>query len=1053
MFIMLALLCACVSAFAQSGTSCDDAIRLGSDYAAQITGAGPKWYVGNTFDLPMTVKFYPQNNSDPAPSMEFDFTCTPGVYEDSILNSLFNPENSGYVPMPATVVPVEKTDDQNRKYYEVAMGEEKRNLLLWAGISYDVDVYIKVTYYGRGDINVTPDAEFSQCMDTKNWLLFGRELEVEANDDETFFVAPFANWQQDSVRYIWQGNSSATVAMGTTCGFDPLDALDDRRVDVKEMNAGGDTVEYSNADIQHYMQYMQDPGNTAKGGIFYVKVVSDEPGTLKIERKPETPPAGGAILLEYDQPNAIAANNSQLYAISRDWTIGTLFETPTGRVFKMYIGASEAFTTETAMGSCQFNRGDEGHWYGLTENELSSLWNQVPGEQKYLYVRFECTESTTMTPSAWTPSECYEKATLIEKNSTVDVAIKSKQIYRIFYADWKDGALTATWVGQRACKMLISGSCTIGTNVNVESVIDYEEAMASGTAYARSISEMAEWGEYADADGYIYMRFYSDKAGTMTLSTTAPEEEDPACVPYDTTTVVSSYVPYTWRGTTYDESTEISIDGTIDVETGCMDSLFTLRLTILETTYSEQTHEGCDEVTVLDKQYTVDADVNDTTYDAAGNRTITTHHIRVGHSHDITLPDTTVCVGDFVEGYLFVDTLITTTGTYTRHLKTARNCDSILTQTVTILQETYGKDIVTAYDSYTWINGTTYYASTKGPVGYLPNAAGCDSIISLNLTIKHLHLDTVRQTICASELPYEWYGKSCEAAGYHNADTIIAEEVDTVRTLDLTVRQESYSDTTATACDVFTWYGKSYTQSGYPTRRLTNAVGCDSIITLNLTIHYSTSSEEYRSEYQSYTWNGETYRNSGTYIYQTTNVAGCDSTAILHLTLHQDTIVEYFCPKSGIVEHVDTMSAPHISYLSYVYEKPRKEMYMDGVVSGETNEGANVDLARVLSNLDAYYVAPLTPVETIIWRYMPFGGQSEILSPGAGPQWMNAGTISMDVIFRCGYRYYSSFTIGKMTEGTEMMTTDEQPIKRVENGQVVIIRNGKKYSIFGSKIE
>ena len=267
------------------------------------------------------------------------------------------------------------------------------------------------------------------------------------------------------------------------------------------------------------------------------------------------------------------------------------------------------------------------------------------------------------------------------------------------------------------------------------------------------------------------------------------------------------------------------------------------------------------------------------------------------------------------------------------------------------------------------------------------------------------------------------------------------------------MRQESYSDTTATACDVFTWYGKSYTQSGYPTRKLTNAVGCDSIITLNLTIHYSTSSEEYRSEYQSYTWNGETYRNSGTYIYQTTNVAGCDSTAILHLTLHQDTIVEYFCPKSGIVEHVDTMSAPHISYLSYVYEKPRKEMYMVGVVSGETNEGANVDLARVLSNLDAYYVAPLTPVETIIWRYMPFGGQSEILSPGAGPQWMNAGTISMDVIFRCGYRYYSSFTIGKMTEGMEMTTADEQPIKRVENGQVVIIRNGKKYSIFGSKIE
>jgi len=231
-------------------------------------------------------------------------------------------------------------------------------------------------------------------------------------------------------------------------------------------------------------------------------------------------------------------------------------------------------------------------------------------------------------------------------------------------------------------------------------------------------------------------------------------------------------------------------------------------------------------------------------------------------------------------------------------------------------------------------------------------------------------------------------------------------------------------------------------------------------VTLHLTLKQATAGEETVTAYESYVWNGTTYTKSGNYTFETTNAAGCDSVATLHLTIlpkpvpvDYDTIVEYFCPKSGIVEHVDTTANPRISFLAYKYEKPRAEMYMDGVVSGETSAGANVDFGRVAANLDAYYIIPLTPVEQINWRYMPQGGQYETIEVGAETKWMNAGTISMDVVFRCGYRYYGAFTVGRMTESVEAASVAEQPIKRIENGQVVIIRGGMKYSIFGLKIE
>ena len=528
------LLIACMHLSAQIGATCAAPIPLGRDYSASITSAGTKWYVANTFDLPLTVKFYPSNNNVAPPDIEMDFSCTSGVYEDSILCSLFC-RSGTYISLPHIVTPNRKTDEQGRVYYEVAMGERYRDMLLQAGISYDVNVYIKVTYYGRGNITLTPDAEFSQCMETDKWLLLGRTLQVDANDDQTFFIAPYANWQQDSVRYIWSGSQPATVVIGTTCDFDPLDGWDDRRVDVMPMKAGSDTVNHTNADILYYMTYMQNPTNTAKGGIFYVKVVSAGTGTLKVERMPAAPPQGGATILKYNHPTSVTGETAALYAIPPTWTSATRFDTPTDRVFKMHIGNTADFLLEDAIASCSFNATDSGHWFGFTQQEMETLWTQT--RQKYLYVRFESSQTTTVTPTLWEPSECISNTEAVLCNSTVDIASRSKVIYRFFYNDWKNGDMTVTWNKSTQCKMLVSGSCTIGTNGSATSVIYYEE-LTSGTTYTVPASEIAEWADYVDADGYVFMRFYTTSAagGQITLHTTAPAETDPV-VPHITVSV------------------------------------------------------------------------------------------------------------------------------------------------------------------------------------------------------------------------------------------------------------------------------------------------------------------------------------------------------------------------------------------------------------------------------------------------------------------------------------------------------------------------------------
>ena len=49
--------------------------------------------------------------------------------------------------------------------------------------------------------------------------------------------------------------------------------------------------------------------------------------------------------------------------------------------------------------------------------------------------------------------------------------------------------------------------------------------------------------------------------------------------------------------------------------------------------------------------------------------------------------------------------------------------------------ETAGTDNQTACDSYTWIDGITYTSSNTAATHTLTNAAGCDSVVTLNLVV------------------------------------------------------------------------------------------------------------------------------------------------------------------------------------------------------------------------------------------------------------------------------------------------------------------------------
>ncbi len=157
---------------------------------------------------------------------------------------------------------------------------------------------------------------------------------------------------------------------------------------------------------------------------------------------------------------------------------------------------------------------------------------------------------------------------------------------------------------------------------------------------------------------------------------------------------------------------------------------------------------------------------------------------------------------------------------------------------VTVNQPTTATETIAECASYTWAVNSTTYTSSGSYTAVIPNAVGCDSTITLDLTILAPTSSTQTAAACDS---YTWAedGNTYTASGAYTTTLVNAEGCDSLVTLNLTINTATTSSTSVTSCGSYLWDadGTTYNASGTYTATLTNAAGCDSVATLILTIN------------------------------------------------------------------------------------------------------------------------------------------------------------------------------------------------------------------------
>ncbi len=251
----------------------------------------------------------------------------------------------------------------------------------------------------------------------------------------------------------------------------------------------------------------------------------------------------------------------------------------------------------------------------------------------------------------------------------------------------------------------------------------------------------------------------------------------------------------------------------------------------------------------------------------------------------------TICVGD---SYQLMDTVLTTAGTFRRSGSSEFGCDSTVTLTLSLKQqsETHVRDSLCFGESLT-VGPRTYTTSILDTV-VVSDVLGCDSTVFVDLTVLDDPDTDTAAVIC--------FGDSFPVGGVARTTTGVYRDTSTtdfgceaIHTVYLTVVPEKRDTLRESVCmgDTLAYAGEDYYATGSYPRVFASVSGCDSTMVLQLTVFDTGYTEVYEEVCTgtTYTHAGLNFDTPGEYKIDLTTRDGCDSTVVLTLT-HRDPTYE-----------------------------------------------------------------------------------------------------------------------------------------------------------------
>ena len=273
---------------------------------------------------------------------------------------------------------------------------------------------------------------------------------------------------------------------------------------------------------------------------------------------------------------------------------------------------------------------------------------------------------------------------------------------------------------------------------------------------------------------------------------------------------------------------------------------------------------------------------SDTLVAANGCDSISTLHLIVGVTDTLATSDI-ICDGTT---YAFGTQSLTQAGTYTETFTSAGGCDSIVSLTLEVVMNSTSNvfDTICSNDSIEF--GGVFLTQPGVYVSTVLNNAGCDSVITYNLAMFNAYADTIDQEICLGD-SLVLAGVAYYQAGTYNDTLQTINGCDSIVSINLSLSYPTDTLVNEAICDgnSIVFGNNTITTAGTYTEVFQSVLGCDSTVTLVVEIGVAsdTTVEESICQGDIFYFASQALTQTGTYNHTFTNITGCDS--IVHLIL------------------------------------------------------------------------------------------------------------------------------------------------------------------------
>lgn len=244
-----------------------------------------------------------------------------------------------------------------------------------------------------------------------------------------------------------------------------------------------------------------------------------------------------------------------------------------------------------------------------------------------------------------------------------------------------------------------------------------------------------------------------------------------------------------------------------------------------------------------------------------------------------------ICEGS---NYTFGGTALTAPGIYVDTFATTAGCDSIITLNLSV------NDYISNTVAAAICSGSTYdfggnILSSAGVYTDTFSTAGCDSIVTLSLSVNPIFNQNIDTTVCFGD-SYTWGGMTLSATGIYTQFFTTVAGCDSTVIMDFTVKPAPATSTqTERGCGVVVFEGNTYDTSIVLTDTYQDTDGCDSFIrVVNIQVRQEIADTVMAAicKGDSYEFNRNTYTTEGAYTDVFIGDNGCDSSITLVLKVN-----------------------------------------------------------------------------------------------------------------------------------------------------------------------